>query len=93
MFKTAGTEELDSPPHGIHEALAGLQEKTAFLPDYSFRSEAAPGQEAEAPAEQETPWPAVDPGTSLSGLVGGALTLVLALLIGIALKRRKKVTT
>jgi len=91
MFKTAGTEELDSPPHGIHEALASLQEKTAFLPDYSFRSEAVPEQATEAPAEKEATWPAVAPGTSLSGLVGGALTLVLALLIGIALKRRKKV--
>jgi len=34
-------------------------------------------------------WPAIDPGTSMSGLVGGFLTLCLALLIGVVVKRRK----
>jgi hypothetical protein len=32
----------------------------------------------------------VDPGTSLSGLLGGALTLIALVLIGVILKRRKK---
>jgi cobalt/nickel transport system permease protein len=91
MFKTSGSEEVEKPAQGIHDALAGLQEKTAFLPDYAFKSEAHE-QEAVAPVEDETPapWPAVDPGTSISGLVGGALTLILALFIGMVLKRRKR---
>ncbi|MEI6165771.1 MAG: energy-coupling factor ABC transporter permease [bacterium] len=38
------------------------------------------------------PWPAVSAGTSLSGLVGGALTLVLAVLVGVALKACNKKT-
>jgi cobalt/nickel transport system permease protein len=91
MSKTSGSEEMKNPAHGIHDTLAGFQEKTAFLPDYAFKSEAHE-QEAVAPVEDEAaaPWPAVDPGTSVSGLVGGALTLILALLIGIVLKRRKR---
>ena len=36
-------------------------------------------------------WPAVKAGTSVSGIVGGTLTLGLASLIGFALKARMKV--
>lgn len=86
MAKTSGSEELENPEGGLHGALSALQEKLAFLPDYGFRKtegeEAAPGQPGEAAA-----WPAVDPGTSVSGLVGGGLTLVLAGLAGLVIKR------
>jgi cobalt/nickel transport system permease protein len=41
-----------------------------------------------APVAAETPWPAVDAGTSLSGVVGAALTLLVAGLIGLAARRR-----
>ena len=41
------------------------------------------------PAE---PWPAVSTGTSVSGLVGGALTLALAVLIGLVVKAWNKKT-
>ncbi len=84
MFKTAGTEELDTPKQGIHASLADIQEKTALLPNYAFKP--AP---SEPEAKEQTAWPAVDPGTSVSGLVGGALTLFVAVLIGLVLKRRK----
>jgi cobalt/nickel transport system permease protein len=82
MFKTSGKEELESKAD-IHTALAGIQEKTAFLPDYGFKK-SEPDE-----VEPEVSWPAVDPGTSMSGLVGGALTLLIAVLIGVGLKRRK----
>ena len=85
MFKTAGTEELDTPPKDIHAALADVQEKTALLPDYGFKS-----KKTEQPAETPQSEPAVDTGKTVSGLVGGALTLLLAGLLGFALKRRKK---
>lgn len=86
MFKTAGTEEMESPEHGTHNFLARVQEKTAFLPDYGFKT-----AETKPEADEHSSWPAVDPGTSVSGLVGGALTLLVAFLIGLALKRRRKV--
>ncbi len=82
MFKTSGTEELESRGD-IHVSLAGVQEKTSFLPDYGFKK-SEPAEPAEA-----TTWPAVDAGTSVSGLVGGALTLLVAVLIGLLLRRRQ----
>lgn len=92
MFKTSGSEELKSPG-GIHGFLAGIQEKTAFLPDYGFKQEAVAetaGAGAEAVAEAEA-WPAVNGGTSISGIIGGIMTLLLALLAGFILKKRKVV--
>jgi len=85
MAKVSGTEELENPEHGIHASLSGIQEHTAFLPDYAFKT--AHGEEGDM--ESETAWPAVDAGTSLSGLVGGTLTLFIAALIGFSVKRRK----
>ena len=92
MIKTAGTAELEAPD-GLHQSLAALQTKTAFLPGYSFR---VPENAAEESAgEPEEAWPAVSGGTSTAGLVGGGLTLVLAGLVGagISLAKRKKNTT
>jgi cobalt/nickel transport system permease protein len=87
MFKTSGSEELQAPEQGMHQSLAHLQEKTAFMPDYSFNTEES---ESEAPAEESQPsWPVVDSGTSVAGLVGGVLTLLMAGLIGFGLKRRR----
>ncbi|HEY6097566.1 MAG TPA: PDGLE domain-containing protein, partial [Candidatus Deferrimicrobium sp.] len=56
-----------------------LQEKTAFLPGYRFK----PGTSEPKGKLDETPaWPAVDAGTSLSGLIGGLLVLAVAFGIG-----------
>lgn len=85
MFKTAGKEELEAP-EGLHTSLAALQEKTAFLPDYGFKK----GETvAKVSAEASPSWPAVDPGTSVSGIVGGVLTILVVILIGLLLRRRK----
>ena len=85
MFKTAGTDELDAPQKGVHTALAKVQEKTALLPDYGFKS-----KKTEQPSGVPKSESAVDTGKTVSGLVGGALTLLLAGLLGFALRRRKK---
>lgn len=90
MFRTAGKEELDAPG-GIHEALAEIQSKMAFLPDYSFKTDEEAGSEKQS--SEESAWPAVDAGTSVSGIIGGAMTLVLAALTGliaVLIKKRKK---
>jgi len=86
MFRVSGSEELDSPEDGIHQMLASIQEKTSILPDYGFKKE----ETADVAAEESSSWPAVDSGTSTSGLVGGGLTLALAVLIGILFKRRRQ---
>ncbi len=84
MFKTAGVEELKSPENGLHSSLTMIQEKTAFLPDYGFNS-----GEADHGEETTEAWPSVDPGTSMSGLVGGMLTFCLSVFLGFIIKRRK----
>ncbi len=81
IAKVTGTEEIEGANAGLHESLASVQEKTAFLPDYAFPA----GEEAEG---GEAAWPAVDAGTSTSGIVGGALTLAIAVAVGLVLKRR-----
>lgn len=86
MAKTFGAEEIAAPESGVHGALASLQEKLAFLPDYGFRKTGGEEENA-AEAEESSQWPAVDPGTTVSGLVGGALTLVLAAMVGIILRK------
>ncbi|MBL7214824.1 MAG: energy-coupling factor ABC transporter permease [Phycisphaerae bacterium] len=86
MFKTSGSEELDTPDNSVYTNLSKLQEKTAILPDYGFKENEVSGAESQT-AES---WPAVSAGTTISGLVGGLLTLILAFGIGILLKLRKK---
>ncbi|GAK55684.1 cobalamin/vitamin B12 biosynthesis CbiM protein [Candidatus Vecturithrix granuli] len=83
MFHTAGTEELETPENSIYSSLATIQEKTAILPDYSFKK-----PETQTEEKSET-WPAVDPGTSVSGLVGGAVVFLIAMGIGFGLKGKK----
>jgi cobalt/nickel transport system permease protein len=86
MFKTAGVEELDKPENPVYDKLSGLQETTAILPDYGFKeTEDAGGEE-----ESSESWPAVDVGTTVSGLVGGLLTLILAFGMGFLLKLKSK---
>ena len=77
MFKTSGREELESTDP-THEKLAAVQEKTAFLPDYGFK--ATEGETVNEATEEK--WPAVSGGTSVSGLVGGSMTLLLAAFMG-----------
>jgi cobalt/nickel transport system permease protein len=96
MLHTSGKEEIEPPKQGLHALLAVIQEKTAFLPGYSFKKStqeepASPGEhESSGKASKEEAWPAVNPGTSISGLIGGALTLALIVLIGLGLRRHQR---
>lgn len=86
MFHTSGKEEIEAQGN-IHQTLATIQEKTAFLPDYGFKQ----SEEAETDENSETPvWPDVNAGTTVSGLVGGGITLLLAGIIGLVLRFVKK---
>jgi len=86
IAKVTGKEEVGGVSASIHQALASIQEKTAFLPDYSF-PEAESAADGEQP-EEAPAWPAVDPGTSTAGLVGAAITLLVAVGAGVVLQRR-----
>jgi len=73
-----GAEVLKEPEQGLHAVMTALQGKTAFLPDYSFKKTGNSGQ-VKAGALL---------GTSVSGIVGGVMTLAIVFLSGFLLKRR-----
>jgi cobalt/nickel transport system permease protein len=89
MFKVSGKEKLEGST-GVHHTLGALREKTAFLPDYGFKKPADEGAAAKGAAEEGAQaWPAPDAGTSVSGIVGGILTLLVVVAISFLLKKRK----
>ncbi len=77
-----GKPEIPEKESPIKESLSKIQEKTAVLPDYSFPSK---GEEEAKPS-----WPAVDPGTSFSGFIGGIMVLILIVIFGIGIKYMRK---
>jgi len=80
VFHTTGKEELEASDHNVYSLLSKIQEKTAFLPDYNFKT----AKDVQA----REPKAVMDSGTTVSGLVGGALVLFFAVCIGFALKKR-----
>jgi cobalt/nickel transport system permease protein len=86
IARTVGADTELSTASSAHDAAAGLQEETAVLPDYAFKQEEAAPEEGAA--DEAPAWPAVDAGTSLSGLVGGAVVAGVVILIGYVLFRR-----
>lgn len=96
IAKVTGKDEWKGPEDGIHGMLAAMQEKIVFLPDYSFRKPAeaksgGPGAERGAKSKGEAKkGEGSKLGTSLSGIVGGLITLVIVFLAGFLLKRRSR---
>lgn len=78
VHQVAGQEELASPQQSVHGLLAAWQEKFALLPDYGF--------DERTKAEDDV-W-LTRGGTSLSGLLGAGLTLLLAVLFGVVARKR-----
>jgi cobalt/nickel transport system permease protein len=76
ISKSIGSPEPTTHMDDMHQRLADVQQKTAILPDYSFKNS----------GEESTSWPEVSAGTSASGIVGGLITLILAGTIGFLLK-------
>jgi cobalt/nickel transport system permease protein len=74
MEKTAGTAELETAG-GIFDSAARAQENTAFMPDYDYASAGEDGSST---------------GTSVAGIVGGAMTFALAGLTGVVISKTKK---
>ncbi len=89
IAKLTGKAGLPEAEQGIAPVLKGIQEKTAFLPDYNF---AAPGNEPEK-AETPTVWPGGDAGTSTAGLVGAVIVLAMIMLIGAGIRSSRRRNT
>jgi cobalt/nickel transport system permease protein len=81
VSRITGTAQLEASQRGIHGILGSIQDKTALLPDYSFA----------LPAKARKEEPKNLAGTSIAGLVGGTLTLVITVVCGFALKKRTRI--
>jgi len=84
MAKTSGKEELEAPAQGVYAAAEKLQHATAILPDYDFKKSDSPENET----EEGNGASVVNPGTSVAGLVGAVLTLILVGVFGVVLRKR-----
>jgi len=98
-----GKPELPQHETGIAALLKTIQERTAFLPDYTFKKketskeQETPGKEQmasakgqEAPGNDVNAWPNVEAGTSVSGILGSVMMFSLIFLIGYGIKAIKK---
>ena len=70
--RAAGSSELDTPATLLHSFSSSIQEKFAPLPDYSFKSETA----------------FENLGTTVSGIIGSIITMMLALGLGMFFRKR-----
>lgn len=86
LEKLTGKGELVEQSQGIPAALKNVQGKTAFLPDYNFKSAAKEKSEIGKGAA----WPGIEAGTSVAGVIGGAIVLSMIMVIGFALRIFKK---
>ena len=93
MFKTSGKGKLQASD-SIHKIFGEIQAKTAFLPGYNIKAKETVNTEKSVNTEKtktkEEALPSVSGGRSLSGVIGGGLTLILASIIGFALRMFKK---
>ena len=80
--KVYGKGELPEKEHGLAAVLKGIQETTAFLPDYNFTPAGKDPQKAEAASA----WPGIEAGTSAAGIIGAAIVFALILLIGMGIR-------
>ncbi len=91
IARSSGNKELENPESRIHSLLSGLQEKIALLPGYDFRKQKDElSTDREGKKGKADVWPSANAGTSISGLLGGAMSLALAGLIGFGIKIFRK---
>lgn len=87
IARITGAREPESPRTGVEAVLGRLQQRTALLPGYGFRHDSAETAETGRTPTATTIARDNDRlGQSVAGVVGGAITLALALLVGFALK-------
>jgi cobalt/nickel transport system permease protein len=77
--KITGGQALTTPENSLYTGAENLQKKSSILPDYGFRNEAT----AEA---SDTQWGRLNPGTTVAGVSGTIITLILTILLGLTLK-------
>lgn len=89
--KTTGSANIKAP-EGIYKTLLTIQSKTAVLPKYNFKTKLGENKNALS-AQAENSGSTIHSGKSVSGIVGGALTLAFTAFTGFVisvLKRKKR---
>jgi cobalt/nickel transport system permease protein len=74
--KVTGSPKLENHVQPIHNRLEKIQDKTSLLPDYGFKKTSLSDKSV----------------TSIAGLLGGVIVLVLSFFIGIILKKSNHLT-
>jgi cobalt/nickel transport system permease protein len=92
ITKITGKEKLEGPNLGFHGTLASIQERIAFLPGYSFKNSADMTKKKTETFLNEPSRFDHRFAASISGLVGGLITLGMTLLIGLVLKLKNRPT-
>jgi cobalt/nickel transport system permease protein len=87
--KVYGKPELPEQDSGVAAVLKAIQEKIAFLPDYTFKEKEVP-EEQEPPSGEASAWPNVEAGTSVSGILGSIMVFGLIFLVVFGIKAVKK---
>lgn len=80
--KVYGRPALPEREHGSSLTLKQFQQKSAFLPHYNFKE----GGKKPAKEGSEEPWPNMETGTSLSGILGSIMALSVIILFGLGIK-------
>lgn len=84
--KVYGKAELPGKETGVTAILKSIQEKTAFLPDYGFKAQDDEMEDEETAA----PWPAIETGTSVAGVIGASMVLAMIVFMGVGIRFIKK---
>ncbi|MCX7769585.1 MAG: energy-coupling factor ABC transporter permease [Proteobacteria bacterium] len=83
--KVYGKPELPEKDSGIVNVLKNIQEKLAILPDYTFKK-----LEKKEEASEIEKYPNIDIGTSVSGILGALVVLLVAFGTGYIIKTVKR---
>ena len=86
LARVTGNIEMHTKKTATHSVFERLQQKVALFPDYALKK---PDNAATKKGQDA---PAVNPETSAAGIIGGMLTLGIALLAGVLLRRRRRGT-
>jgi cobalt/nickel transport system permease protein len=78
--RTTTGRELNPPAGASHANAEKLQAATAILPEYGFKDN------NNSKGSEDSSWGLVNLGTSISGIIGALLTLLLAFIVGLILK-------
>lgn len=95
--KVYGKPELPEKEHSIFDTIKNIQEKIAFLPDYSFKKSEKPENMAKDNDEsmdttEPERYPNFDLGTSVSGFLGSIIVLLVIFGTGFFIKTIRKKT-